>query len=222
MRAKRAIVRASVRRGAVCGALLIIVASFAALPASAAVVPAATARFYYASPLRLIRHLHAKRIDEGVDYSGSGPIKAMGTATITVVDRGTSRFWANQFGNVVVERMDDGPLQGVSIYNAENCTPSPALHVGQHVTAATTLCRLHDQFPFLEIGFAQRNRSGVPSAWVVYRHVPDGSKTAYGVDFSHLLGDLGAPEGNTNNGSGDKSYDPSRTVGKLRRGFPRF
>jgi hypothetical protein len=176
----------------------------------------------YQNPLRAIRRLHAKRIDEGVDYSGAGPVKALGNATITVVARGTSYFWAHVDGNVVVEKMLDGPLQGISVYIAENCTPNPNLQVGQQVTAATTLCRLHNHFPWLEIGFAKRDASGIPAAWSVYRRFPDGSKTAYGLSFSHLLADLGAPEGNTNHGHGDVSYRAGKKIGKLPRRFPRF
>ncbi|MBV9311023.1 MAG: hypothetical protein JOZ73_09325 [Solirubrobacterales bacterium] len=176
----------------------------------------------YQNPLRLIRRLHAKRIDEGVDYSGAGPVKSLGNATIVTVDRGTSYFWGNVDGNVVVEKMLDGPLQGINIYVAENCIPNPNLQVGEQVTAATTLCRLHNHFPWLEIGFAKRDASGIPAAWPVYRRFPDGSKTAYGLDFSHLLGDLGAPQGNTNHGSTDVSYRPWKKIGKLPRRFPRF
>jgi hypothetical protein len=179
-------------------------------------------RRYYANPLRLIRHLHAKRIDEGVDYSGGGPVKALGPAVITLIARGTSYFWANVDGNAVVEQMLSGPLAGISVYNAENCVPTKALWVGEQVTSDTTLCRLRNHFPWLEIGFAKSDGSDIPAAWRVYRKVTDGSKTAYGTDFSRLLGDLGAPEGNTNYGSGDRSYHPRKTVGKLPRGFPRF
>lgn len=199
-------------------------ASLGATPGNAGAqpIPAVVARAYYSDPLRLIQHLDAKRIDEGVDYSGRGPIQALGNGTIIVIARGTSRFWGNVDGNVVVEQMSDGPLAGVNVYTAENCTPTPTLYVGEPVTAATTVCRLHNRFPYMEIGFAKPNASGVPAAWHLYKTVPDGSKTAYGVDFSHLLGDLGAPEGNTNRGHGDISYRVGTTVGKLPRGFPLF
>ena len=198
------------------------VTAIAPAAANAAVTPATVVQSYYKNPLRRIHNLYAKRIDEGVDYSGSGPVKALGDAVITVVAHGSSHFWANQGGNVVVERLQNGPLAGISVYNSENCTPNPALHTGDQVTATTTLCHLHNHFPYMEIGFAQNNTSGVPAAWPIYRTVPDGSKTAYGVDFSHLLGDLAAPQGNTNHGTGDQSYHPRKTIGKLPRGFPRF
>jgi hypothetical protein len=215
-------------RGLLCVLALIALASFGYGSASAerrnppARAMAQAVQRYYENPLRLIRNLHAKRIDEGVDYSGSGPMQSLGNGRITAIYRGTSHFWANVDGNVVVERMKEGPLQGVSIYYAENCTPSRALFVGKDVTATTTLCRLHDEFPFLEVGFAQNDTSGIPAAWSAYRTVPDGSKMAYGVDFSHLLGDLGAPGGNTNTGTGDLSYRVDTTVGALPPGFPRF
>ena len=176
----------------------------------------------YENPLRLTRHLHAMRIDEGVDYRGAGPVKSLGAGIITGMARRTSHFWAHVDGNVVVERMLEGPLQGISVYMAENCIPNPNLGIGQRVTADTTLCRLRNRFPWLEIGFAREDGSGVPAAWSVYKKVPDGSKTAYGVDFSHLMGDLGAPEGNTNARPGDVSYHPWKRVGKLPPDFPRF
>ena len=100
--------------------------------------------------------------------------------------------------------------------------PATKLYTGQQVTAATTICQLHNRFPYMELGFARNDTSGIPAAWNVYRTVRDGSKTAYGLDFSHLLGDLGAPQGNTNHGTGDQSYRPRKTVGKLPAGFPRF
>ncbi len=205
-------------------AVSISCACLTALDADGAVakIPAQEVQAFYMNPMRRIHHLYAKRIDEGVDYSGSGQVTALGVATITDLQLGTSQFWAAEYGNVVVERMEDGPLAGISIYVAENCTPSPKLGVGEQVTANTVLCRLHNQFPFLETGFASNRHPGIPIAWPVYHQYPDGSKTAYGIDFSHLLGDLGAPQGNTNSGTGDVSYNPRVTVGKLARRFPRF
>lgn len=208
--------------GSLLALTLSVSANVGSAVARASVSHARVARLYYTNPLRRIRQLHAKRIDEGVDYSGSGPVKALGAGTLTVIDRGTSHFWAHVDGNVVVERMSQGPLTGVSIYTAENCTPNRALRVGQHVAAATTICQLHNHFPYLETGVAENNASGIPAAWPVYRLFPDGSKTAYGLDFSHLLGALGAPRGNTQHGAGDVSYHPQTTVGKLPLGFPRF
>jgi len=81
---------------------------------------------------------------------------------------------------------------------------------------------MHNQFPFIEIGFARNDTAGIPSAWRIYHKYPDGSKTAYGVDFSRLLGELGAPQGNTNHGTGDQSYNAQTTIGKLPGSFPRF
>jgi hypothetical protein len=179
-------------------------------------------RVYYANPLRYIHNLRAMRIDEGVDYAGSGPVTALGAGDVTVIDRGHSRFWGNVDGNVVVEEIELGPLAGLSIYTAENCTPNPNLRVGQYVTSTTTLCYMHDHFPETETGFARQNLSGVPAAWSVYRLVRDGSRTAYGLDFSRLLGDLGAPKGNTGHGHDFVSYHPWVTVGVLPAGFPRF
>ena len=53
----------------------------------------------------------------------------------------------------------------------------------------------------------------------VYQHVPDGWQTANGLDFSRLLGDLGAPERNT---SRDVPCRPWLTVGTLPPAFLGF
>jgi hypothetical protein len=203
---------------------VIVILAPSALAQRAITEPAAVnaAQLYYKNPFRDVRHLRPLRIDEGEDLAGDGPVKALGPGVVTVLARGSSFFWANVTGNVVVEKLELGPLQGRRIYYAEMCIPARRLHVGEQVTTATTLCRMLNLFPETECGFAQNNRSGIPAAWPVYEFAPDGSKTAYGVDFSNLIGILGGPQGNTGKGPGAVSYRPWVTVGALPLTFPSF
>ncbi len=177
---------------------------------------------YYSNPLRDImrnRSLEAHRIDMGVDYGGHGKIFAMGDGVVTVATR-NSRFWGNEGGEATVYRLTKGPARGRSVFVSESCTPR--VHVGQPVHRNTVICNMHgDNNPWMETGWARRTRgrgSDVPAAWST-QYVPaghhDGSKTAFGVNFSHFLGKLGAPEGNTRRGH--VSWNPRITIGRVPR-----
>jgi hypothetical protein len=175
---------------------------------------------YYKDPLRDIHHLIGRRIDMGVDYSGYGNVHALGKGVVTVVKKGTSAFWRGEGGNVVVYRLTEGPAKGSNVFVSENCTPT--VYRGEKVTTNTTVCYMHDHRPNIEMGWAQGGGSDKPAAWRVYTPAgnPDGSKTAYGVNFSRLMGLLGAPRGNTT--PGHVSTNPNRTVGRIPRDFPRW
>jgi hypothetical protein len=63
----------------------------------------------YTNPLRAVRRLHRRRIDQGVDYAGSGPILALGSGRVT---KATDRDPGWLDGGVVVYRLSRGPLAG--------------------------------------------------------------------------------------------------------------
>ena len=72
-----------------------------------------------------------ERIDQGVDYAGSGPLGAIGDGKITYV--GTSGTgWPGAF---VEYQLTDGPDAGRYVYYAEGISPAAGLHVGQTVHA---------------------------------------------------------------------------------------
>ena len=96
----------------------------------------------YANPFVHSTSITPLRIDMGVDYTGTGPIGALGDATITLstpYDPG----WANLDGSAfacagghagaVVYRLIDGPQTGRYVYVTEGIVPTA--QVGQHVSA---------------------------------------------------------------------------------------
>ena len=97
----------------------------------------------YENPLRSA-NVNSERIDQGVDFGGSGPIFALGPGKITQIH---SSGWPG--GAFIVEQMTSGDLQGRFIYDAEDITPT--VHVGQTVDKNTKVGDIHGQ---IEIGFA--------------------------------------------------------------------
>jgi hypothetical protein len=145
----------------------------------------------YANPMRGVAGLTSMRIDEGVDYGGSGPVFAIGDG---VVLNTTSPNWPPYPGAFISYRLTDGPATGAVVYVAENVTPQ--VSVGQRVNANTVLGTLHNAYPYMEIGWGIF--SGAPQA--LGNPGYDGSDpTQAGVNFSDLLATLGAPPG-VNNG----------------------
>jgi hypothetical protein len=142
----------------------------------------------------------------------------MGKAHVTVATK-NSNFWGHEGGNAVVYVLDDGPAKHEPVFVSEACAPT--VHVGQQITSKTVVCRMSgdEAFPGIETGWSSRKSSEVPAAWrtqYVPAGHPDGSKTAYGVSFSHLLGRLGAPEGNTHPiDASHISTNPHKTIGSV-------
>ena len=157
-----------------------------------------TAGVPYRNPLRGIRGLVPERVDQGVDYSGSGPIYALGKGVITEVDQS----WAGGYGGTgpgtfIEERITQGPLRGRYVYAAENIQPSPGLRKGQQVTASTVLGQVTGG---IETGFAAGpSQPGTTAAMAAGQTPgtgdPGAQPTAYGAAYSRLLHDLGAPAG---------------------------
>lgn len=147
----------------------------------------------YTNPFRDVRGLKRRRIDQGVDYAGSGPILALGSGRVikaTDMDPG----WLD--GGVVVYRLSQGPFAGKYVYVAENIT----VHVkaGQTVRAGQKIATLHDAYPYLEMGWAAGKRDKTLADVDKHRcpcsDVGDWS-TIEGRNFNHLLVMLGAPSG---------------------------
>ncbi len=147
----------------------------------------------YTNPLRAVRGLHRLRIDQGVDYEGSGPLLALGEGRVTMAtdhDPG----WLG--GGVVVYRLSSGPFAGKYVYVSENITVS--VRAGQTVRAGERIATLHDAYPNLETGWAAGKRDKTLAD--VDRHRcpcgdPGGWSTIEGRNFDHLLVVLGAPSG---------------------------
>lgn len=156
----------------------------------------------YTNPVAAVSGLRPRRIDMGVDYSGSGPILALGRGRVTFAsnnDDGPPSCWARTCwpgGGVVVYRLSQGPFAGKFVYVAENITVT--VHAGQTVHPGDQIATLHDAYPNMEIGWASGNG---PEALAIARGDqcscgdPGGWSAIEGRNFNELLMVLGAPSG---------------------------
>ena len=141
----------------------------------------------YANPLRSVVGLSSERIDQGVDYTGFGPIYAMGNGVVlSTVGSG----WPG--GTFIAYRLTDGPAQGLVVYAAEDIEPS--VEVGAAVTTDTVLGHVYAGPDGIETGWA--DGSELPDTMARTSGQFNGSNsTAYGDNFSQFLQSLGAPGG---------------------------
>ena len=146
----------------------------------------------YQDPLRAVSGLTPQRVDQGVDYSGSGPIYAIGDG---VVLNTMNPGWPG--GAFISYELTDGPATGDVVYVAENVIPR--VTIGEQVSSDTVVGTLLDSFPNLETGWADPPGTGESLAramgqWSTAAEI-DSLPTAYGANFSELLTMLGAPAG---------------------------
>jgi hypothetical protein len=156
----------------------------------------------YVNPLRDVAGLRASRVDMGVDYSGSGPIEAIGTAKVTAAHYvpGPESCWGKTCapapGGWIVYRLLDGPFAGKYVYAVENITIK--VKAGQIVKPGQEIALLHPGSPNLEIGWAAGRRA---ETLAVTRHHqctcidPGGWSSIEGRNFNAFLAWLGAPTG---------------------------
>ncbi len=147
----------------------------------------------YANPLRDVSQLKPERIDQGVDYAGSGPVYALGDGTIVnLVNSG----W-NYGGNdaFISEKLSSGPAAGDYVYVSEGCVAASGLSIGETVTSSTQLCTMiNPGSTGIETGWANPPGDGFSLALITGEW--DGSDpTALGQNYSQLLTSLGAPSG---------------------------
>jgi len=138
----------------------------------------------YSNPLRAITALTPERVDQGVDYSGSGPIYALGSGV--VLNTVNSR-WPG--GTFISYRLTSGSAAGLIVYVAESIFPS--VTVGQSVTASTVIGTMYGG---IETGWAAPPGTGLTMARAAHQFTGANS-TAFGANFSSLLSALGAPGG---------------------------
>jgi peptidase M23-like protein len=146
----------------------------------------------YANPIG--KGLTVGRIDEGVDFAGSGNLYALSDGVITNVYAG----WPG--GVYILLKMDDGRY----VYYAENI--APAVRVNQRVKAGDKIGYARGSFPYIEVGWS----SPVPGNALARPHYTEGVPTPEGKDFAAYLkrfgiivpgaaavSTLGAPGGGT-------------------------
>ncbi len=157
-------------------------------PAPAAPAPGPAG--HYVNPLA-DANLTPERIDQGVDYSGSGTLGALGNGKVTYV--GTSGTgWPGAF---VEYQLTDGADAGRYVYYAESISPAAGLHVGQTLRAGQPIASIHGG---IEIGWgsgvgsqpaAQADGQWSGGSDAGNHASPDGKS------FSALVAQLGGPPG---------------------------
>ena len=164
----------------------------AAKPAPAPAPPVAAGQ--YVNPLADAR-VTPERIDQGVDYAGSGPLRALGDGKITYV--GTSGTgWPGAF---IEYQLTDGSQAGRYVYYAEGINPAPGLHVGQPIQAGQPIAQIvAGDSSGIEIGWG----AGIGTESYAMQHGQwhggddaDSVPSPAGKDFSALIAELGGPPG---------------------------
>jgi murein DD-endopeptidase MepM/ murein hydrolase activator NlpD len=143
----------------------------------------------YINPLRAVSALVPERIDEGVDFTGSGPVYALGDAVIT--NAGYNGGWPG--GGWITYQLTNGPDAGLMVYLAEDVTAT--VQVGQHVTPSTVIANMFQGGDGIETGWAEATgdtaESQLPQAGGIGGYGP--YPTMVGLNFDQLLRSLGVP-----------------------------
>ena len=143
----------------------------------------------YLDPLRAVSSLVPERIDEGVDFSGSGPVYALGNAVVTFA--GQNAGWPG--GGWITYRLTNGPDAGLMVYLAEDVTAT--VKTGQRVTSSTVIGTMFEGGDGIETGWAQPTGASAESELAEaggiggYGPYP----TKIGSNFDELLQMLGVP-----------------------------
>lgn len=116
------------------------------------------------------------RIDQGVDYTGKGPILAVGRAQILRVG---APGWPE--GGGVLYKLLEGPLAGHSVYVYEGVDVPKYIKPGLIVHAGQPIATFR-KGGSIEIGLA--NEAGVPLSHAGYE---EGDETHYGKAFKRIL-----------------------------------
>jgi hypothetical protein len=140
-------------------------------------------------------HLKRERIDQGVDYAGTGTLAALGAGRITYVGM-SATGWPGAF---LEYQLSGGPAGGCFVYYAEGVRPDPRLRVGDLVTAGQMIATIIPGWPTgIEVGWAAGTRCKTLAAQLgewSHRADVDNAATPAGKSFSALIAALGGPPG---------------------------
>jgi hypothetical protein len=148
----------------------------------------------YVNPLIAAR-VKPERIDQGVDYAGSGTLAAIGAAKITyVATSGTG--WPGAF---IEYRLLDGSDAGCYVYYAEGVHPVPGLRVGETVGAGQPIASIIQGWSTgVEMGWGAGVSTVTYAArlhqWSAHSDA-DSVPSPAGQSFSALIASLGGPGG---------------------------
>ncbi len=180
----------------VVATILVSLASIA-IPAGSASAGTPPSIAGYENPMRSVSNLVPERIDQGVDYSGTGKVYALGPGVITYVN--TTGAWFPPAPDYIAYQLTSGTASGLTVYVAECITPKARIKVGLTVGVNTVIGNMNNCGYGIETGWADANELPNTMAAACYNSNPNyGSESGasgYGMNFSHLLRRLGAPPG---------------------------
>ena len=148
----------------------------------------------YVNPLGLAI-VKPERIDQGVDYAGSGKLIALGRGTITNVATATTGW----HGTYIEYELLTGRDAGCYVYYAEGVLPATGLHVGETVRAGEPVATIiPNSSTGIEVGWAAGqgmiSYAAKTGQWSP-THEQDDIPSAAGLYFSALIASLGGPPG---------------------------
>lgn len=141
----------------------------------------------YRNPLR-DASVTPERIDQGVDYAGSGPVYSLGPGRVLMTKNGG---WPG--GAFIAVLLTDGPAKGHITYVAEDVQPTVV--VGQHVGTNTVIGYLTPGDDGIETGWAAPEPDLGEALAGLMGQFSGANSTAYGAAYNRLLTALGAPSG---------------------------
>jgi len=144
----------------------------------------------YRNPLRAVNGLVPERIDDGVDFAGTGPVYALGDAVVTSA-AGDNFGWPGR--GSIPRRPTGSRARRRLVYVAEDTIPAVA--VGQRVSPSTVIGTMFNGGDGIETGWAQPTslsaESELPQAGGIGGLGP--FPTRIGVSFEELLQSVGVP-----------------------------
>jgi murein DD-endopeptidase MepM/ murein hydrolase activator NlpD len=166
-----------------------------AQPAKSTPPAAAKTPVHYVNPFAGAK-IVPERTDQGVDFRGIGPIRAIGDAKIVAVD-GTGSGWpggSGEIGYYILYQLQSGPYAGRYVYVAE--AVNPAVRVGQQVKAGSVIARFGQGAAPASSGPGIETGWGSPTPNVTYSRATVGpyddvGPTAAGEAFARLLMSVG-------------------------------
>src|SRR5262249_28215682 len=139
--------------------------------------------------------LTPKRVDQGVDYKGTGVLTALGAGTVTTVAT-SDTGWPGAF---IEYQLADGPGAGCFVFYAEGIVPAANLQAGGAVRPGQPIAALIPGDPSgIEIGWGAGKGTGTYAAalgqWSSTAD-NDSISTEAGRSFNRLIKSLGGTPG---------------------------